>query len=151
MFVCKRVENVQHASEPLSSYGSGTDGDVTLPTYLLASDLFISFHFIHAFIYLFIYFPRRCAFLAREIIVLLIKVFKSPQGHRIFWAQIKQRGETWRLAVAPLKLPDKPAAGGRIPGKKKKREKKKDKETGVGKNWGKMDLQLQRGQKGRRL
>lgn len=88
-------------------------------------------------------------FSAKEIIVLLINVFKSPQGHRIFSAQIKQRGETWCLALAALKLPDKPTAWGGIP--EKKRRKNKDKETGVGKNWGKMDRQLQRGQKGRRL
>lgn len=88
-------------------------------------------------------------FLASEIIVLLIKVFKLPQGHRIFSAQIKRRGETWRSALAALKLPDKPAAGGRIPEKKGKR--KKDKETEVGKNWEKMDRQPQRGQKARRL
>lgn len=54
--------------------------------------------------------------------------------------------------MAALKLPDKPAAGvggGGFPEKRK--EKKKDKETTVGKNWEKMDRQPQRGQKAPRL
>lgn len=59
--------------------------------------------------------------------MLLIKVFKSPQGHRIFTAQIKQRGETWRSALAALKRPDKPAAERRIPEKKKKKKGGKEK------------------------